>query len=255
MATGGTPHLGKGPMTGTVYDVGANNGDDTAFYLAKGFRTVAVEADPALGDALRARFADALAEGRLIVENVGIAEAHGTLPFFVNAFSDWSSFVRGSKATGENTYREIEVTTEPLSAIIARNGAPHYVKLDIEGFELAAIRSLVGMGAPPPYLSFEINPEWQECVDTLRALGYRRFQVVRQGGEFLPRCPVPAREGQDVQPAFNNRMSGPFGRDLPDAWVEAAEVEDAVAAMFATRRRNVEQGLKPGWHDIHCALA
>ena len=27
-----------------VFDIGANNGDDTGFYLAKGFRVVAVDA-------------------------------------------------------------------------------------------------------------------------------------------------------------------------------------------------------------------
>ena len=31
-----------------IYDVGMHNGADTAFYLAKGFRVVAVEANPEL---------------------------------------------------------------------------------------------------------------------------------------------------------------------------------------------------------------
>ena len=33
-----------------IYDIGANDGADTGFYLAKGFKVIAVEADPALCD-------------------------------------------------------------------------------------------------------------------------------------------------------------------------------------------------------------
>jgi len=31
-----------------IYDVGMNNGDDCEYYLTKGYRVVAVEANPAL---------------------------------------------------------------------------------------------------------------------------------------------------------------------------------------------------------------
>src|SRR5262249_5480686 len=33
---------------GLIYDVGMNNGDDTAYYLRRGFRVVAIEPNPAL---------------------------------------------------------------------------------------------------------------------------------------------------------------------------------------------------------------
>jgi len=39
-------------MRDLIFDIGANNGDDTAFYLKKGFRVVAIEADPALAQKL-----------------------------------------------------------------------------------------------------------------------------------------------------------------------------------------------------------
>ena len=31
-----------------IYDVGMHNGDDTAYYLRRGFRVVAIEPNPAL---------------------------------------------------------------------------------------------------------------------------------------------------------------------------------------------------------------
>ena len=39
-----------------VFDIGANNGDDAAEYLKRGWKVVAVEANPSLCADLRARF-------------------------------------------------------------------------------------------------------------------------------------------------------------------------------------------------------
>ncbi len=44
-----------------IIDLGMNNGDDTAFYLAKGYNVVAVEANPHLVAAARVRFAKDIA--------------------------------------------------------------------------------------------------------------------------------------------------------------------------------------------------
>src|SRR5262245_43578507 len=52
-----------------IYDVGMEDGTDTGFYLKKGFRVVAVEADPELASRARERFSDEIAAGRLVVLN------------------------------------------------------------------------------------------------------------------------------------------------------------------------------------------
>jgi len=59
-----------------------HNGDDTAYYLHKGFRVIAIEANPALAKRGEQRFAAALAAGRLKILNVGIAAAPGEAEFF-----------------------------------------------------------------------------------------------------------------------------------------------------------------------------
>jgi hypothetical protein len=63
-----------------VFDIGFNNGDDTAHYLEGGFRVVAVEANPQLVMAGRERFAEAIASGRLHLVGAGIAEHTSFLP-------------------------------------------------------------------------------------------------------------------------------------------------------------------------------
>ena len=52
-----------------IYDVGMHKGEDTDFYLRKGFRVVAFEADPDLTGYCRKRFKEFLDSGQLkIVE-------------------------------------------------------------------------------------------------------------------------------------------------------------------------------------------
>ena len=73
-----------------VFDVGLHKGEDTEFYLEKGFRVVAFEADPDLAAHCRERFAAQLREGRLvIVEGAIVATTPGidaprTVTFYKN---------------------------------------------------------------------------------------------------------------------------------------------------------------------------
>ena len=54
-----------------VYDVGMNNGDDTAFYLHEGHSMIAIEAIPELVEAGGMRFRKGLEAQRLFIINVG----------------------------------------------------------------------------------------------------------------------------------------------------------------------------------------
>jgi len=72
-------------MRDLIFDIGANNGDDTAFYLKKGFRVVAIEADPALAQKLYDRFAEDIAAGNVVIEGVGVSDKVSSLEFYVNS--------------------------------------------------------------------------------------------------------------------------------------------------------------------------
>src|SRR5262245_6208551 len=56
-----------------IYDVGMNNGDDTAYYLRRGFRVVAIEADTRLAKYAGERFGTQISSGQLRILNIGIA--------------------------------------------------------------------------------------------------------------------------------------------------------------------------------------
>ncbi len=66
-----------------IYDVGMDNGDDTAYYLHKGYRVVAIEADPVTAEAGRQRFSAAIQQGKLTIVNCGVAADEGETTFWV----------------------------------------------------------------------------------------------------------------------------------------------------------------------------
>jgi len=57
-----------------IYDVGMCKGEDTDFYLKKGFRVVAFEADPDLVDMNKKRFAKEINDKKLIIVGGAIVE-------------------------------------------------------------------------------------------------------------------------------------------------------------------------------------
>ena len=75
--------LGEGVDQSLIYDVGMNTGQDTQYYLALGYRVLAVEAEPTLVAAARQRFAPEISAGRLKIVHCAIAEQEGTIPFWV----------------------------------------------------------------------------------------------------------------------------------------------------------------------------
>ena len=64
-----------------IYDVGMHNGDDTAYYLWRGFRVVAIEPNPGLVATAAERFRREIEAGELKVLNVAVAAEDGELPF------------------------------------------------------------------------------------------------------------------------------------------------------------------------------
>src|SRR5579864_8439112 len=78
-----------------IFDVGANDGGDTAYYLWLGYIVVAIEADPSLAEGLRTRFAEEMEDGRVIVVNVAVAERdEQEIAFYVSRDNTESSLVR-----------------------------------------------------------------------------------------------------------------------------------------------------------------
>jgi len=205
-----------------VIDVGANLGLDTAAYLAQGYRVVAIEPIPSLAALLRETFRTQIDAQRAEVLEVAVGHTSGRTTFYVSRESTVYSSLTQKHAAREGGVEEIEVEVVTLAEVLARCGVPHYLKVDTEGGEQAALEGLRGRasGDLPRYLSAEWGWDGSaEMLPLLTACGYNGFKFVDQG--LLPYL-----------------TSGPFGEDAAGEWVAPG----ALALPAAT----------PGhWYDLH----
>jgi FkbM family methyltransferase len=234
-----------------IVDVGAHTGRDTEFYLKKGFRVVAVEANPCLVEGIRERLADYIAAGQLTLFPYGIHKETGEFTFYQNLDKDdWSSFLPEA-GTRENTrYKEIRVQTFPFTEVLRRFGIPYYLKCDIEGNDVHVLKGLLELRATPTYLSVESHH--LDYLAYLFTLGYSKFKIVNQNLLWKLKCPNPAREGNYVDYEFDAYTSGPFGEESPGEWKGFEETAyDYLHQKLGYPERST---IGTGWWDFHAKL-
>jgi FkbM family methyltransferase len=119
-----------------IFDLGMNNGDDTAFYLSRGYNVVALDANPALCEAAERRFRTAIDDGRLTLLNAAIWDSEGEAIFYLNLDNDhWSSLDIGWARRDASRVRKIRVNCLMLSRLFEKFGVPLYLKIDVEGVD------------------------------------------------------------------------------------------------------------------------
>jgi FkbM family methyltransferase len=227
-----------------IFDVGCHKGDDTDFYLRKGFRVVAVDAAEPMIAECQARFAAEIADGRVHLVHGALTNGpEPVMDFYISDKSDWSTavpyFVERSEAYGHRV-RKVSVPTVRVSDLFKRFGAPYYMKVDIEGADLVPIQGLRDVAEPPPNVSLEIAHHDEvlglaQLVE-LAQLGYRRFNFFNQGTRDAVRLPDPPLEGRYA--AFDPRSSvtGPFGQELPGRWLDIHQAVRRFTQIAATHR-------------------
>ena len=232
-----------------IFDFGMHNGDDTDFYLKKGFRVVAIEANPTLCALAAARFKAAVESDRLIICNVGVAPVRGELPFYINHnISEWSSFDRDIASRG-HPVTEIKVTTARPEDFFAAFGIPYYCKIDIEGLDRQVIDTIARLEIKPIYVSFENGAP--RDFEALAAAGYARFQLVEQSAVSEIRLPTPSHEGKTITHKFPAGSSGPFGRDLAGQWMNANETRSVLDQHHRALTARTQRGYD--WWDLHAS--
>lgn len=273
-----------------IYDIGMNNGEDTAYYLHEGFRVVAVEAHPQFAAVAAKRFASAIHARRLTILNVGIAATAGKLPFWIcDTHPEWSSFNRDVAARDGCPHYMITVPCQTFASVIEQFGVPYYAKIDIEGNDELCIQDLRPDGLPK-YVSVEASD--LDLLTLLAQSGYSRFKCISQF-HFLPLEEPPTPEQQHYERfqrllksrspfvravrVFGGRAlikrgakrsrtrgswtfplgsSGPFGDQLPGRWL----TRDELWAVYTNHLERKNAGL-PGifwdgkdysfWTDFH----
>ena len=269
-----------------ILDIGANNGDDTAYYLHCGCTVVAVDANPLLCRELEERFAPERAAGRAVILNVGVAHA-GTesARFWRNLDNSlWSSFMPELAARNGTRTEPVEVPCRTLASLVTEYGPMHYIKIDVEGYDLVCLETLTPETAPP-YISAELfNGMHAEKLAVLRALGYRRFKLIcgetlstaapifkmdlgsrllRKTCSLFPpaldvlhRLPVWARPDRiefdnfrkTAPYPFPEGATGAFGEDTPGKWLDYDAARRRTDWLLNGFMR--EFHVDP-WYDVH----
>ncbi|HTD43009.1 MAG TPA: FkbM family methyltransferase [Bryobacteraceae bacterium] len=244
-----------------IIDAGMHTGHDTAFYLAKGFRVAAIEANPSLVAAATEKFRGPIATGQLRIFPEAIASHNGTIDFWINqGHDDWGttefSFAERNQKFGFPSVK-VTVPARSFNEILDEVGTPYYLKIDIEGADLLCLEALRGR-EKPKYVSIEgdlngFNEAFTELA-LLWTLGYRNFKVVNQGMNHTVRCPQPPLEGRYVDATFDRgTCSGPFGEEAPGRWMEADATMRKIRRLLRDQRDYGMAGkhFKTAWGNIY----
>lgn len=165
-----------------IWDIGANVGVFSVAALAASpkSRVIAVEADPWLADLLvRTSEFDAYKKRELLVLAAAASDEFGISEFLIagrgRASNALAEFVGRSQMGGAR--RRQLVPTVTIDAIAAKLGQPNFIKIDVEGAELAVLRGAKKtLNKSQPALYIETSKEtFRECSDLLRSLGYEVF--------------------------------------------------------------------------------
>lgn len=238
--------------TDLIFDIGMSEGNDTEFYLRKGFRVVGVEADTTIQGYLADRFSAAISAGRLAIEHRAAGEITGDVVTFHNnpAYQGHSSYVTThGRDLGELNSFDVETINWPT--LVEKHGLPYYAKLDIEGAEPPFLRSMLETVDRPPFISSEIMT--LEPVRLLAQLGYDRFRIINQVANVNFANPDPPREGVLVPDPNRQHWSGFFGRELPGSrWYSLAEI---TAVWDLLQELHTHETVAVGWYDCHACRA
>lgn len=260
-----------------IYDLGLHKGEDTEFYLAKGFRVVAVDANTDLCRQAKDRFADEVRSGALTIVNRAISDQPGEITLFVDESSAWSTVddawaARNRRLGSRQVQRTVLATT--TTDLLSEYGVPYFMKIDIEGMDMTALRGLTAADQRPHYVSIESDKVsfrgLRDEFSVLASLGYSAFKPVSQRDVPKQTLPDPPREGRYVDHQFRLGASGAFGEEAPGKWLSAEDAieryrrpflqyaltgDDPLVRSATLRKLLKAAGFRNNWFDTHARLA
>lgn len=265
-----------------IYDVGIHQGQDTDYYLKKGYRVVAFEANPENAEFCRKKFAEAISDGRLTIVEGAITDKakNQSRSHKVKFYRNLNSSLWGSTCE-EWAYRNevmgteneiIEVDSVDFVECLEKYGVPFYLKADIVGSETACLKALLQFENKPDYISIRsekvIFSKLLEEFRLLRELGYDKFKAIQQD---VTDWQAPLNGSGNIY-TFQEGASGPFGEETDGNWKNYEQVlreyrrifvyywlfgdysyltQTEKGKNFVNKLERVFRRPLPGWYDTH----
>jgi FkbM family methyltransferase len=212
-----------------IYDVGHHKGEDTAYYLKKGFHVVTFEADPDLISLSKKKFSKEISDGSLTIVEGAIVEnpKKGEVVRFYknNKNTVWGTVVKEWSERNEQLGAKSEIIEVPVidfKQCLIEYGIPYYMKIDIEGMDMVCLEALKELDIKPAYISIESDKVSIENIkkelDIFDELGYNAFQIVNQGNITKRKEKKSGGEGKYLNQQFQSGSTGYFGKDFSSPW-------------------------------------
>jgi FkbM family methyltransferase len=174
-----------------AFDIGAHVGNRARAMRSAGARVVALEPQAPFSAFLRLtlprdiRLVEAAAGGAETLAQMAVSSRHPTVSSLKSGFVKEAGAAPGFEHVRWDSAQQVQVTT--LDSLIAQEGLPRYIKIDVEGYELEV---LSGLSQPVDYISVEYLPGLPgltlSVIDRLLELGAYQFNPVRgEAGAFL----------------------------------------------------------------------
>jgi len=154
-----------------VWDVGANIGDHTRFYLDIGLSVCAFEPNPDAYECLKRNC------GEAICKNLAASDMRGTIKMTL-------SDNVGASFIDENG--QVEVEAIPLDELEEAIWPPDFIKIDVEGFEskaLAGMEKLIRAKKPKLFVEFNrsalerCGSSPKQLKEQIESYGYTQFKI------------------------------------------------------------------------------
>ena len=161
------------------FDIGANIGETTQWFLDNGYDNV-IAVEPG-ADAFSQLFQKFSNDPRIIMHYLALSKQSGPLEFWN---SNWhitstasKSWVLNSRFSGKCAWNAITKNAVTLDELIELHGLPDFLKVDVEGYELEVFKGLTYSGIKN--IAFEWAEEeytqLNEIINYLKGFRYLEF--------------------------------------------------------------------------------